>query len=473
MLLLEALFMLPAMIIGFAGGDADSGFSFLMTAAGCAALGLAAILIKADMKRFYAKEGFVIVSLAWIILSIAGALPFYISGSIPSFVDAFFECVSGFTTTGASILTDVDSMPSAMLYWRSFTHWLGGMGVLVLILAITPMMHRNAGGSTLHILRAESPGPSVGKIVPKMRNTAQILYGIYILLTIIMAVILLITGMGLFDAVCVTFGTAGTGGFSNTAAGCAAYTPVQQWVITVFMILFGVNFSIYYLILIGDVKTALTDEETLTYFGTIIVAATLIALNISRMYTSVGDVVRDAFFQVGSVMTTTGFATTDFNLWPTFSKVILVILMFVGASAGSTGGGIKMARIMILVKSVSREIKRMIHPQAVRPVRISGKVVPDETVRGVNVYICAYFAIYAASMLIVSLDGFEFADTFTAVAATINNIGPGLGTVGPYGSYAGMSVLSKLVLTADMLIGRLEIYPILLLFAPSMWRRSR
>ena len=472
MLLLEAVFMLPALIIALFGRDMVSARAFMYTAAGCAAAGAAGALMKADHKTFYAKEGYVTVSLAWIILSLAGALPFRIGGSIPNYIDAFFECVSGFTTTGASILTDVEAMPTSMLYWRSFTHWLGGMGVLVLILALMPMM-KSGSGSTLHLLRAESPGPNVGKIVPKMKKTAQILYGIYIALTVIMAAVLLATGMKPFDAVCVTFGTAGTGGFSNLAIGCAAYNAVQQWVITVFMILFGVNFSIYYLILIGDIKSALTDDETLTYFGIIIVSATLIALNTARISASVSDAVRNAFFQVGSIMTTTGFATADFNLWPTFSKVILVLLMFVGASAGSTGGGIKVSRIIILAKSVSREIKRIIHPGAVRLVRVSGKVVSDETVSGVNVYICAYFTLFAASMIVVALDGFDFQTTFTSVAATINNIGPGLGEVGPYGSYASMSWLSKIVLSADMLIGRLEIYPIILIFSPSTWRRSR
>ena len=473
MLLIEAGFMLPAAAIAAAGGDMRSLFAFLVTAGICAALGISGALLRTDHSVFYAKEGYVTVSLAWIILSLAGALPFFIGGSIPDYIDAFFECVSGFTTTGASILSDVEAMPKSMLYWRSFTHWLGGMGVLVLILALMPMMKSGSGGSTLHILRAESPGPNVGKIVPKMRRTAQILYGIYIVLTVLMTVILKITGMDLFTAVCYTFGTAGTGGFGTVASSCADFSAVQQWVITVFMILFGVNFSIYYLLLIKDVRSVVRDEETIVYFVVIILSAAVITINTASLFDSVSDAVRAAFFQVGSIITTTGYATADFNLWPTLSKTVLVLLMFVGACAGSTGGGIKMSRIMILVKSVSREIKKMIHPQAVRPVRVSGKVVPDETVRGVNVYICAYFAIFAVSMLIISLDGFDFTTTFTAVAATINNIGPGLGEVGPYGSFAGMSHISKLVLSADMLVGRLEIYPILLLFSPSMWRRSR
>lgn len=470
MLALEGAFMIPALIISIVLGETASAIAFAEVIGICLVIGAAGIILKADFSKVYAKEGYVTVALAWILLSLIGALPFTLSGSIPHYIDAFFECISGFTTTGASILKNVEALPRSMLYWRSFTHWLGGMGVLVFILAIMPL---NPGSGTgLHILRAESPGPSVGKFVPKMRSNARILYGIYVAMTVLMAVILIIFRMPVFDAVCITFGTAGTGGFGILADSCASYTSAQQIIITVFMILFGINFSMYFLILIGNVKAVFRDEETMTYLGIIAVSTLVIMFNIRGFYSNWGEALKDSAFQVGSIITTSGFATTDFNKWPELSKTILVTLMFIGASAGSTGGGLKVSRILILLKSSRLAVKKMIHPQAVKHVRISGKTVDADIVNGVNIYISVYSIIFALSLFAISFDNFDFVTNFTAVAATINNIGPGLGGVGPTGNFASYSYISKLVLSADMLIGRLELFPMLLLFSPATWRRA-
>ncbi len=470
MLALEGAFMIPALIISIVLGETASAIAFAEVIGICLVIGAAGIILKADFSKVYAKEGYVTVALAWILLSLIGALPFTLSGSIPHYIDAVFECISGFTTTGASILKNVETLPRSMLYWRSFTHWLGGMGVLVFILAIMPL---NPGSGTgLHILRAESPGPSVGKFVPKMRSNARILYGIYVAMTVLMAVILIIFRMPVFDAVCITFGTAGTGGFGILADSCASYTSVQQIIITVFMILFGINFSMYFLMLIGNIKAVFRDEETMTYLGIIAVSTLVIMFNIRGFYSNWGEALKDSAFQVGSIITTSGFATTDFNKWPELSKTILITLMFIGASAGSTGGGLKVSRILILLKSSRLAVKKMIHPQAVKHVRISGKTVNAEIVNGVNIYISVYSIIFALSLFAISFDNFDFVTNFTAVAATINNIGPGLGGVGPTGNFASYSYISKLVLSADMLIGRLELFPMLLLFSPATWRRA-
>ncbi|NLZ36396.1 MAG: TrkH family potassium uptake protein [Clostridiales bacterium] len=470
MLALEGAFMIPALIISIVLDETASAIAFAEVIGICLVIGAAGIILKADFSKVYAKEGYVTVALAWILLSLIGALPFTLSGSIPHYIDAVFECISGFTTTGASILKNVEALPRSMLYWRSFTHWLGGMGVLVFILAIMPL---NPGsGTSLHILRAESPGPSVGKFVPKMRSNARILYGIYVAMTVLMAVILIIFRMPVFDAVCITFGTAGTGGFGILADSCASYTSAQQIIITVFMILFGINFSMYFLMLIGNIKAVFRDEETMTYLGIIAVSTLVIMFNIRGFYSNWGEALKDSAFQVGSIITTSGFATTDFNKWPELSKTILITLMFIGASAGSTGGGLKVSRILILLKSSRLAVKKMIHPQAVKHVRISGKTVDADTVSGVSIYISVYCIIFALSLFVISFDNFDFVTNFTAVAATINNIGPGLGGVGPTGNFASYSYISKLVLSADMLIGRLELFPMLLLFSPATWRRA-
>jgi len=469
MLALEGAFMIPALIIAAVLGEKASVIAFAEVIGLCLIIGAAGIILKADFNKVYAKEGYVTVALAWILLSLVGALPFTLSGSIPNYIDAIFECVSGFTTTGASILKNVEALPRSMLYWRSFTHWLGGMGVLVFVLAIMPL---NAGSAGFHILRAESPGPSVGKFVPKMRSNARILYSIYVAMTIIMAILLIIFKMPAFDAVCITFGTAGTGGFGILADSCASYTSAQQIIITVFMILFGINFSIYFLLLIGNIKAVFRDEETMTYLAIIAVSTLIIMFNIRGFYSTWGEALKDSAFQVGSIITTSGFATTDFNKWPELSKTILVTLMFIGASAGSTGGGLKVSRILILLKSSRRTLKKMIHPRSVKHVRLSRKTVDISVVHGVNIYIVVYCIIYALSLLLISIDDFDFTTNFTAVAATINNVGPGLGGVGPTSNFAGYSILSKLVLSADMLIGRLELFPMLLLFSPGTWRRA-
>ncbi|MBR5808817.1 MAG: TrkH family potassium uptake protein, partial [Clostridia bacterium] len=417
-------------------------------------------------KSMYAKEGFICVALSWIVLSIFGALPFIFSGTA-SIVDCLFETVSGFTTTGASILSDVEVLPKGLLFWRSFTHWLGGMGVLVFLVAILPL----AGGSNLHLIKAESPGPSVGKLVPKVRSTAKILYLMYLALTLIQVVFLLFGGMNLFDALTISFGTAGTGGFGILNSGCADYSPYIQIVITVFMILFGINFSLYYLLLLGKIRDILRSEELKAYLGIIFVAIIVIVLNCKDMYESIGDAIRHTAFQVGAVITTTGFSTTDFDLWPSLSKTIMVLLMFSGAMAGSTGGGIKVSRILILIKTITKEIFSTVHPNATKKVAIDQRPVEHQVVRGVNVYMAAYVIIFAASVLLISIDNFDPTTNFTAVLSAMNNIGPGLAEVGPTRNFSIFSDFSTLVLSADMLIGRLEIFPFLVLFAPSTWRK--
>ena len=422
-------------------------------------------------REFYAKEGFIIVALGWILLSAMGALPFYISGEIPHYVDAFFETVSGFTTTGASVLTDVEAMSHGLLYWRSFTHWLGGMGMLVFLLAVVPT--GKGAGYSIHLLRAESPGPSVGKMVPRMRQTASLLYKIYIVLTVLCVLFLLAGGMPLFDSLCTAFGTAGTGGFGIKNNSMADYSPYLQNVCTVFMALFGVNFSVYFLLLLREWRGALLDEELLLYGGIMLTAMFVIAADITPLFSGFGEAFHHASFTVSSVMTTTGFATEDFNLWPQLSRAILCILMVVGASAGSTGGGIKVARLLLLFKSLAAEVRRMLRPRSVNVVRVNGRVVKDEVLRGVNVYMAAYCAIAVASFLAVSVDDFSLETNLTAVLACFNNIGPGLDLVGPASNYSLFSTFSKVVLSLDMLLGRLEIFPIIVLFSRHTWNRTR
>lgn len=426
---------------------------------------------KPENVKFFAKEGLLMVSLSWIIMSVLAALPFTLCGDIPNYVDALFESISGFTTTGASILPDVEALSHASLLWRSFTHWIGGMGVFVFLLAVLPMV----GGYNMHLMRAESPGPTVGKLVPKVRDTAKILYGIYFGLTVLEFVLLLIAGMPMFDSICTAVGTAGTGGFGIKADSMAGYNSVIQWIVTIFMVLFGVNFNFYFFLFLGKgmhKKLAFKMEEVRWYIGLFLLASIVIAIDIVSRMGNFSDAFRHASFQVATVMTTTGFATDDFNLWPTLSKTILVLYMFIGACAGSTGGGIKVSRIVLIGKIVKQEIRSFIHPRSVKAITLDGKPVNKDTLRGISVYLCSFFAIFLFSWLLVALDGKDFTTTFTAIIATINNIGPGLEVVGPCGSYESFSVLSKCVMMFDMLAGRLELYPMLVLFAPAMWRKN-
>ena len=468
-LAIEGVFMIPAALISVGYAEPIAAKGFLITIGIIAALCTALFLLcKGAPSAFYAKEGLVCVGVSWIVLSLVGCLPFYISREIPKYVDALFEMVSGFTTTGASIVPNVEGLSHGILYWRSFSHWLGGMGVLVFLLAFTG---EKGKGFTMHLLRAESPGPSVGKLVPKMRTTAAILYVIYIGMTVLNFIFLVLGDMPVFDAVCTAFGTAGTGGFGIKNDSIASYSPYIQNVTTVFMILFGVNFSCYYLILLKQFKNVLKDEELRLYFCIILGSIVLITLNTFGMYASVEETIRHAAFQVGSVITTTGFSTTDFDLWPAFSKSILLCLMVSGACAGSTGGGMKVARIMLVFKGLRRNIRQMLSPRKVDVVRNNGAVVDEKTLANTNAYLSAYIIIIFAVFLIISADGFSVGTNFSAVLCTFNNIGPGLEAVGPMCNFSGYSDLSTLVLTWAMLAGRLEIFPILVLFSKDTWFR--
>lgn len=462
----EAAFMLPALLTALIYKE-KAGYSLLITILLCLLFGVLLTRKKVKNKCMYAREGFVAVALCWIVLSAFGALPFVIAGSIPSYIDALFEVVSGFTTTGSSILPEVESMPKCLLFWRSFTHWIGGMGVLVLVMAILPL----AGGSSMYLMKAESPGPSVGKLVPKVKSTALLLYKMYVGLSVLQLILLLLGGMPVFDALTTMFGTAGTGGFGIKNDSMGGYSTYLQVVVTVFMILFGVNFNFYYLLLRKRVKEAARSTEVWTYLGIILAAITLITLNVSSMFPSVIEALQQVAFQVGSIITTTGFATTDFELWPQFSKMVLLLLMFIGACAGSTGGGIKVSRIILLFKSILKELDFIVHPHNVRKVKLDGRLVEHTVMRAVNVFVVLYLFIFAGSVLLISLDNFDFTTNFTAVAATINNIGPGLSLVGPTGNFGMFSDFSKLVLTFDMLVGRLELFPILILFSKNTWSR--
>lgn len=469
-LFLEGLFMIPALLISLACGDTGVVRAFLYTMALIA--GLCVLLFpicKGAPSAFYATEGMICVALSWIVLSIVGCLPFRFSGEIPRFIDAFFEIVSGFTTTGASILPDVEAMSRGLLYWRSFSHWVGGMGVLVFLLAIAPSGDKGTG-FTMHLLRAESPGPSVGKLVPKMRKTAAILYMLYVVLTALNVIFLLLGRMPVFEAVCTAFGTAGTGGFGLKADSMASYSPYLQNVTTVFMLLFGVNFSCYYLLLLKQFRAVFRDEELRMYFGIVFGSIALIVWNLRGFYPTFRETVRHAAFQVSSIITTTGFATTDFDLWPSFSKTILLCLMVVGACAGSTGGGLKVARLLLLLKTTRRNISQMLNPRKVLLVRNNDQVVDEQVLSNTNAYLSAYVIILFVSFMLISLDGFSTGTNFSAVLCCFNNIGPGLELVGPTCNFSSFSVLSKLVLILDMLLGRLEIFPLLVLFSPQTWR---
>ena len=470
-LLIEGMFMLPALFISISMEETAAVHGFLITLAVTFCLGgLLQLLCKGAKSAFYATEGMVCVAVSWLVLSLIGALPFRISGAIPAYIDAFFETVSGFTTTGASILPEVESMAKGLLYWRSFTHWVGGMGVLVFLLAVAP--GANGKGFTMHLLRAESPGPSVGKLVPKMRKTAVILYSLYILLTVLDILFLLAGKMSFFEAVCTAFGTAGTGGFGVKNDSIAGYSPYLQNVTTVFMLLFGVNFSCYYLLMLRQFRSVFKDEELRLYFGFVLGSIALIVWNLRGFYGTLEETIRHASFQVASIITTTGFATTDFDLWPSFSKTILLCLMVVGACAGSTGGGIKAARVLLLFKSLKRNIQQMLHPRKVQMIRNNGAVVDERTITGTNAYLAAYVIILFVSFMVISLDGFSTGTNFSAVLACFNNIGPGLEAVGPVCNYSAFSAMSKLVLILDMLLGRLEIFPILVLFSYETWKNA-
>lgn len=463
----QALFLALPCLAALIYGEKE-GWAYFLVLAVCLVVGEAGKLKKPKSNVFYAREGFVAVSLSWIVLSITGALPLFLSGEFASYTDALFETISGQTTTGASILPDVEALSKCNLFWRSFTHWIGGMGVLVLILAVLPL----AGGYNMYLMRAESPGPTVGKLVPRVRHTARILYEMYIFMTVIQIILLLITGMSPFEAMTLSFGTAGTGGFGVLNSSIGSYSVASQAIITIFMILFGINFNVYYLLRVKKPVEACKHEEMRYYLGIIMIAVILITINIRDGFTSILEAFHHAAFQVASIITTTGYSTADFNLWPEFSKFILVALMFVGACAGSTGGGIKVSRVIIMMKLVKNELSYLIHPKRVRQIHFEQHVVTKEVLRSISVFFIAYALIYGASVLLISLDNLDFTTNFTAVAATLNNIGPGLEQVGPANNFSVFSQPAKFVLMFDMLAGRLELFPLLLLFTPSTWKRS-
>ena len=463
-LAIEAAFMVPAFLISLFSDGGKATLAFAMSIGILLAVaGLFALASIGAREGFYAREGLICVSVGWILMSLFGCLPFWLSGEIPRFIDALFETVSGFTTTGASILSDVESLSKGIMYWRSFSHWLGGMGVLVFLLAIVPSGGRKEG-FTMHLLRAESPGPDVGKLASKMRQTAMALYLTYIGLTILNFIFLLFGDMPVFEAVCTALGTAGTGGFGIKNDSLASYSPYIQNVTTAFMLIFGVNFSCYYLILLRRVRAVFKDEELRLYIGLVVASIALIAVNIRGLYGTLGETVRHAAFQVATVISTTGYATTDFDLWPAFSKGILMLLMVTGACAGSTAGGMKLARVMLLFKGLRRNLSKILHPQKVQAIRVNDKVIDEKVLANTNAYLSAYVIIIVISTLVVSLDNFSMMTNFSAVLACFNNIGPGFEAVGATCNYGGFSVLSKLMLILDMLAGRLEIFPILILF---------
>ena len=472
MLLIEGIFLIPALLISLFLGESAAAYGFAVTLGLIALVGGPMYFFCRDAKSaFYATDGMVCVAVSWLVLSLVGAIPFYVSEAIPSYIDALFETVSGFTTTGASILPEVEHMAKGLMYWRSFTHWVGGMGVLVFLLAIAPSKG-NEQGFTMHLLRAESPGPSVGKLVPKMRKTAAILYFLYIILTVLDFLFLIVGGMPVFDAVCTSFGTAGTGGFGIKNDSIASYSPYLQNVTTVFMLLFGVNFSCYYLLTQRQIKNVLKDEELRLYVLIVLGSIGLVVWNLGDFYPTLEETVRHAAFQVSSIITTTGFATTDFDLWPSFSRTILLCLMVIGACAGSTGGGLKVARVLLLFKSLKRNIAQMLHPRKVQVIRNNGSVVSERIVANTNAYLCAYVVLMFGSFVLISLDGYSVGTNFSAVLSCLNNIGPGLELAGPTCNFSIFSTFSKLVLILDMLLGRLEIFPILVLFSPDTWKNA-
>lgn len=466
---IEALCMLPSLIVSliYQQGDARS---FLYSIIITIAVGVLLFLIRPKSTNFYARDGFAVVALSWILMSLFGSLPFLFSGAIPSPIDAFFETVSGFSTTGSTILQDIESLPKGILFWRSFTHWIGGMGVLVLTLAVLPTV----GASSFHIMKAEATGPSTEKLVPKLGQTAKILYAIYTVMTTMQVILLLVAKMPLYDALIHAFGSAGTGGFSNRNLSVGAYGNVAiEVIITVFCFLFGINFSLYFQILKGNFRNFFKDEEFHFYLGTVVVSILFITIQLlSKGVFNLGESLRHSSFQVVNTITTTGYSSTDFNLWPSFSKLILLILMFFGASAGSTGGGMKCIRIILLLKAARREVARIIHPRAIHTVKSGGKVVDEDILSETKTFFFIHMAIFAVSFLLVSLEGKDLTSTVTSVIATLSNVGPGLEIVGPTGNFADFSVLSKFVFSFCMIAGRLELIPMLILFSPQAWKKG-
>lgn len=464
---LEAALLLVPSITAAVYRETD-GIYYIAVAALCALLGFLISFKKPKNNVFYLKEGCVTTALSWIVLSLFGCLPFMLSGEIPRFTDALFEIVSGFTTTGASVLSDVEALPHCALMWRSFSHWIGGMGVLVFLLAVVPL----SGGSHFNLMRAESPGPAVGKLVPRLRHTARILYIIYIALTAVEITLLLIGGMPMFDSLTLSLGTAGTGGFGIKNDSLAGYTAYQQWIITIFMILFGINFNAYYYIIFRQFKRALSMEEVRGYLIIIFSAVGILMIDLVHRFGSFFTALRHAFFQVASIITTTGYSSDNFDKWSESSRLVLVLLMFIGACAGSTGGGIKVSRFIIAIKTVGKELDSYLHPKSVRKIKMDGKPIEHEIVRSVNVYFITFIIIFIVSLFIISFEGKDAVSNFTAIAATFNNIGPGLGVVGPMGSFGEYSDVSKLVMVFDMLAGRLELFPLLILFRPAVWKKG-
>ncbi len=466
----EAVLLLLPAIVGVIYGERQTWLAFLISAAISLVMGLLPkYFLKPRTHVIYAKEGFIIVAFTWIMLSLVGAVPLVLSGAVTSYADAFFEIVSGFTTTGASVIPDVEALTRGVLFWRSFTHWVGGMGIIVFVMAILP----NVSERPIHILRAEIPGPTVGKLVPRIKDTALILYLIYIGMTVIETIMLLFGGMSFFESLLHAFGTAGTGGFGIKRDSIAGYSPYIQWVITVFMVLFGVNFNLYYLALLRKFKAVVTSTELWAYLGIIISSVAVISWNIRHLFVGAEETVRAAAFQVSSIISTTGYATTDFNLWPNLSKNILLILMFIGGCAGSTAGGIKVSRIVLLFKLISNEVKRMLHPRSVSSLRFEGKTVDGHTRKGVSNYFLIYFVCLLAIFLALSFEPFDFETNFTAVVTCFNNVGPGFGAVGPTGGFGDYSAFAKTVLSFAMLLGRLEIFPIIIALAPVSWARNK
>lgn len=462
----EGAFLMLPFLVGMCYREKEA-FAFLLVGVVLFLIGTFAARKKPKNTSFYAKEGFVTVTLSWIVLGITGAVPYVLNGDIPHYINAVFEIVSGFTTTGASILTNVEGLSYSSKFWRCFSNWIGGMGVLVFVLSILPL----GGAQNIYIMKAESPGPSVGKLVPKVKSTAANLYKIYCGMTLIEIILLLFGGLDLFSAVTLSFSTAGTGGFAVLNSGCLSYSSYVQIVLTIFMIAFGVNFSVYYLILTKRVKQAVKSEELRWYLIIMFSAIILILCNVADRFDSIFAAVKHVSFTVGSIMTSTGLSTVDFNLWPTFSKTLLVLLMFVGACAGSTGGGIKVSRIVIYFKTMTKMVGQQLHPRSIKVVKFEGKPVEHDVIRGVNAYLVSFLFLYACSMLLLALDNFDFETNFSAVIACINNIGPGIGLVGPAGNYSEFSCLSKLVMSIDMLAGRLEIFPLLVFCSPKTYKK--